>query len=335
MTGTVTALSDSGRAAPAARRSPDAGRTAGAVLLLTAVVSLLLIAFAWPATRATLHDVPLGVAGPAAAADQVERQLATARPGAFAVHRYPDEAAAVTAIRRRDVYGAVVAGPGGPIVLTASAGSATVAQALGQLAAGIGGTTGTAVRVVDVVPAPAADPRGAGLAAAALPLVLGGTAAAALLTALVAGRWWRLAGALGFAVAGGAVLAAILRYWIGALDGPYPALAGVLALGVAAVSLALLGLEAVAGRVGLGLGAGVLVALGNPLSGATSAPEMLPAGWGTLGQLLPPGAEITLLRSAAFFDGGGTGGLVVLLCWLAGGLALLLAGGARNRAQAA
>src|SRR5829696_6430783 len=304
--------------------TPHRVPVAGIVLLLTAVVTVLLIAFAWPATRSALHDVPLGVTGPGAA--QVEAGLP---PGAFEVHRYPDEAAARAAIAQREVYGAVATGPGRPTVLTASAASATVAQALGQLA------TRAGAQVRDVVPAPADDPRGAGLAAGALPLALAGIAAAALLTRLVAGRWARIGGALAFAAAGGAALAAVLQFWIGAVDGSYLALTGVLGLGLAAVSLGLLGLESVFGYAGLGLGAAVMVALGNPLSGAAVAPEMLPGGWGELGQALPPGAEVTLLRSVAFFSGNGGGtALLVLLLWAAGGLALTAAGGRARPARA-
>lgn len=297
------------RPAPApARQVP----VAGLVLALTVIVTGLLIAFAWPATRSTLHDVPLGLTGPAAA--QVEASLP---PGAFEVHRYPDGAAARAAVERREVYGAIVTGAGRPTVLTASAGSATVAQALGQVAAGAG------AQVRDVVPAPADDPRGAGLTAGSLPLVLAGIAAAALLSRLVAGRWARVGAALAFAVVGGASIAAVLRFWIGALDGPYVPLAGAAALGLGAVALALLGLESLFGLPGLGLGSAIMMLLGNPLSGAAVAPEMLPGGWGELGQALPPGAGISLLRSTAFFDGHGGGhALLVLLAWLLAGLAL-------------
>lgn len=309
--------------------SPDRTRAAAAVLLLTIVLALLLLGFAWPAARSAVHGVPLGVAGPAAAAEQVERDLAEQRPGAFEVTRYPDEAAARAAVGDREVYGAVVTGPGGPAVLTASAGSATLAQAIGQLGPALAAATGRPVRVEDVVPAPAGDPRGAGLGAAMLPLVLGGILTAGLLGVLVAGRWLRLGAALVFAVVGGAALAGVLR-WIGAVPGSYAEVAGVLALGLAAISTTLLGLESLLGRPGLALGSVTMVALGNPLSGAASAPEMLPDGWGRLGTLLPPGAEVTLLRSVAFFDGGGAGALTVLLGWLAAGLLLVAAGAARQ-----
>jgi hypothetical protein len=166
----MAALTPAPPTAPPAERPPVHRRLAVAVLALTALVTVLLIAFAWPAARSIPHDVPLGVAGPAAAVEQAQRQLAAARPGAFEVHEYADDAAARTAIAERDVYGAVVLGSGGPAVLTASAASPAVAQALTQLAQSLGADAGAPVRVEDVVPAPADDPRGAGFAAAALPL---------------------------------------------------------------------------------------------------------------------------------------------------------------------
>lgn len=79
------------------------------------------------------------------------------------------------------------------------------------------------------------------------------------------------------------------------------------------------------GLPGLGLTALVMVVLGNPLSGGSSAPQMLPAGWGAFGQWLPPGAGITALRGVAFFDGAGSGmAFAVLGGWLLLGLVLTL-----------
>jgi hypothetical protein len=67
----------------------------------------------------------------------------------------------------------------------------------------------------------------------------------------------------------------------------------------------------------------------------TSAPEMLPTGWGTLGQLLPPGAAGTALRSVSFFDGAGAARpLAVLGCWLLAGLLLCGVGSVRARGRA-
>jgi hypothetical protein len=305
------------------------------VVLLTAVLTVLLIAFAWPAARSAPRDVPLAISGPAAAVAQVQGGLEKAMPGGFEFTAVTDRAAAVKAIEDRDVYGAIVLDQQAPEVLTASAGGPAVAQILTQLSGRLAAENpGAQVKVTDVVPLPAEDPRGAGLAAGALPLVLGGILAAALLTQLVKGGARRMAGAIAFAVTGALALAAVLQFWLGSLEGDYLANAGVIAMSIGAISLTLLGLEWILGTPGLGLGSAVMMLLGNPLSGMTSAPQMLPGGWGALGQFLPPGAAGTALRSVSFFDGAGSGrSFVVLACWLALGLVLCGLGAMRSRGR--
>jgi hypothetical protein len=297
------------------------------IVLLTAVLTVMLIAFAWPAARTEPRDLPLGVAGPAAATGQIAGALNQNAPGAFEIHAYADRAAAVDAIENRDVYGAIVAGPGGPEILTASARGPVVAQVLTQMAGRLAAAENRTPTVTDV-------PRGAGLAAGALPLVLGGIIAAVALTRLLPSGIRRIRGAVGFAVTGGLALAAVLQFWLGSLEGNYWANSGVIAFSIAATSVAILGLEWLLGTVGLALGAATMMLLGNPLSGMTSAPEMLPTGWGTVGQLLPPGAAGTMLRAVAFFDGANiTGPVLVLSAWLLGGLLLCIVGAVRDRSR--
>ncbi|TCM48176.1 hypothetical protein [Kribbella sp. VKM Ac-2568] len=305
------------------------------VTLLTALLTVLLIAFAWPAARSEPRDLPIAVAGPQQAVAQMQGGLEQAMPGGFEVTAVQDRAAAVKAIENRDVYGAVVLDPQSPEVLTASAGGPAVAQILTQLSSRMAAQNQEAApKVTDVVPLPQDDPRGAGLAAGALPLVLGGIIAAAGLTQLVKGGSRRMAGAVTFAVTGGLALTAVLQYWLGSLEGNYWVNASVIALSIGAISLTLLGLEWLFGRVGLAVGAATMMLLGNPLSGLTSAPEMLPSGWGALGQLLPPGAAGTALRSVSFFDGAGSAGpFLVLTCWFVAGLVLCGLGAMRSRTR--
>jgi hypothetical protein len=295
-----------------------------ATLGLTLLLAVLVTAFAWPAANTEPHEVPLAVAAPPTVGGQVEQALADAvGEDAFAVIRVADRAAAVAAIEDREVYGGLVLSPQGAEMLIASAASPAVAQVLGQLAARLPVDFGGPAPVTDVVPLPEDDPRGAGLAAGSLPLVLAGVAAAAVLSLRVRGTAQLLAGAVGFALAVGLVMTAVLQLWLGSLAGDYWATSAVGALAVGAVATTALGLARLLGTAGLGLAAAVMVLLGNPLSGLASAPELLPAGWGALGQLLPPGAAGTALRSVAFFDGAGmSDALVVLGCWLGVGLLL-------------
>ncbi|WP_327093823.1 hypothetical protein OIE68_26730 [Nocardia vinacea] len=305
---------------------------ARAVVLLTAITGVLLVAFAWPSVRASVHDVPIAVAGPAPAVAQIRTALEQRLPGGFAISEVADTAAAEKLIRDRQVYGAIDLSTGTPNVILASAASTAVAQTLQSMATGLGraGSTGTPVAVRDLAALPAEDPRGAGLAAGALPLVMGGLLAAVLLIRLVHGTGRRIAGALAFAATGGLTVAAILQFWFGSLSGSYPGNVGAVALTIAATSLTVLGLESLLGIAGIGIGAVAMMLIGNPLSGTATAPEMLPGWSGTLGQLLPPGAGGRLLRSTAFFDGrGATQAITVLVAWIALGAALCLAGGLR------
>lgn len=306
-------------------------RTIAVVVLVPVLAALALWAFAWPAARTAPRDLPLGVAGPAAAVTQVEQQL-SAHEGAFEIHRYSGEAAARDAVEDRTVYGAVVVTAQGPKLLTASAASPLVAQLLQQAVTAQTAQSGTPVTTVDVVPAAANDPRGAAFGASVLPLALAGVAAGAVVT-LLGLRGVRAVGTLlaGAALVG-VVAAAIAHSWLGVLTGDWWAEAAALALTALAVSGAVAGLAALLGTAGIGLGGLAVVLLGNPFSGASGAPHLLPEPVGTIGQWLPPGAGASLLRSVSFFDGAAALGPALTLTWWAAlGLGAVLLGSALKR----
>jgi hypothetical protein len=325
---------------------PAAIRAAGIVAVLTIALALVAIAFALPAARTAPHDVPIGAAGPQAAQGQVAAILEKQAPGAFAITYYPGEAALRDAIRNRDVYGGVAFGPDGRSLLIATGGSPIVAQMLTQIGNEIGHRAGGAgpatsdtlpLETEDLAPPAVDDPRGAGLAASALPITLAGLLpAVALVFALKREVWTRFAAVVIFSGLAGVSIAALLQFVLGSTEANFWGVAGGLTLGVLAAGLSMLGLGSLFGRVGLVLGGLTALLLGNPLSGLTSAPEMLPAGWGQLGQWLPQGANATLLRSTAFFDGaGGTLPIVVLTCWSLLGAALIVAAALRQRGSSA
>ena len=251
--------------------------------------------------------------------------------------RVPDQAAARQAVTGRRAYGAIVVGGQAPQVLTASAASPAVAQMLAQIA---GQPSGVRSPVRDVVSADPNDPHGAAFAAMLLPLVITSIIAGVVLTLMVGSALWRLLGLGLFALGGGAATAAIAQSWLSVLPGGYDAVAAVAGLTALAVSAAVAGLGSVASRAGraaagLGLGAAIMMVLGNPFSGAASAPEMLPRPWGQIGQWLPPGAGSTLLRSVGYFGAARSAGLwATLAIWAAAGLALVALSAARLRGRA-
>lgn len=316
---------------------PAALRTAGIVVALTAAIAIVAIAFALPASRSKPHDVPVGVAGPQAATSQIAERLEQQAPGAFSVTYYPGENALREAILHRNVYGGIAFGPQGPTLLTATGGSPAVAQLLTQIGNGVAAHSGMPLHTEDLAPPTTQDPRGTGLAASALPITLAGILpAAALVLALRREVWTRLTAAIAFSALAGITVAALLRYVFGSIDSNLWGVAAGLTLGIAAAGLLMLGLGSLFGKVGLAVGAALALLLGNPLSGLTAAPEMLPAGWGQLGQLLPQGATATLLRSTAYFNGAGADtAIIVLSCWVIVGLALVIMAALRRPARTA
>jgi hypothetical protein len=312
---------------------PAAIRATGMIVVLTVALAIVAIAFALPAARSKPHDVPIGAAGPQAASGQVADILERHAPGAFEITYYPGEAALREAIRNRDVYGGISFGPDGRALLVATGGSPMVAQMLTQIGNGISEQAGVPLYTEDLAPPTADDPRGAGLAASALPITLAGLLPAiALVLVLKREVWTRFTAAVVFAAVAGVTIAALLRYVFGSIDQNLWGVAGGLTLGVLAAGLSMLGLGSLFGRVGLALGALLALLLGNPLAGLNSAPEMLPIGWGELGQWLPQGANATLLRSTAFFDGAGsTMPIVVLTCWALAGAALIVIAAQQQR----
>lgn len=302
--------------------------------------ALMLLAFAWPSSNAGPRDVPIAVAGPPQVTGEIADRLSGVRvvdddTAAFDVTTVADRNAAVDTILDRETYGAVVVSPDGPELLVASGASPVVARLLQNAASNLA-EDGSTVAVTDVVPPDPDDPNGAGLATGVFPLIMTSAIGGLVAFLLLRRTWHRTAMVLGLSAVGGLASAAILQYWLGVLDGPYWALAGIIALVIGGVSGAVMGLGAALGKPAAGLTLVTLILLGIPMSAATSAPELLPQPWGDIGQLMPPGAGINAIRSAVFFDGAAIGTpLVVLGVWVVAGLGLILLGALRGRSASA
>ncbi|MDR1187508.1 MAG: hypothetical protein LBK95_08645 [Bifidobacteriaceae bacterium] len=120
-------------------------------VLAAAVAALLLSTYLWASTQSRPRDVPLGLSAPEPVAAQLAAALDQAAPGGFDVRPVGGADEARSLIRDRELYGAIVVGPEGASVLTASAASAPVARMLetlpGRLAqAGVLGQSGQSGR---------------------------------------------------------------------------------------------------------------------------------------------------------------------------------------------
>lgn len=332
-------------------------------------VAVLVLAFLWPVATAEPKDVPIGIAGPAELVRQVEAVLAEQDPSPFSLQEVSGRDDAVSQIGQRDLYGAILLGET-PEVLVATAASPVVAQALRGLAAqlqiqtdaavlagvseqltGLAGAlqsgqvpqlpegaasgegiTAPTVTVTDVAPLVEGDTTGSGLTAAAFPLVLGGILGGVLISLLVTGAVARLIGLVVFGAAAGSAIMLVLQTWLGVLGGTWAVNAAVAGVSVMATASVMVGLAALVGIAGVGLGTVVTLLVANPISSAATPPEFLTGPWGEIGQAFVPGASVTLLRSVAYFPDAATGSQwLVILAWLAGGVLLVLLGQATVR----
>ncbi len=326
-----------------ALRPPGTVRLVATAVGLVGVLTLLVLAFLWPAATSQPRGIRVAVAGPPA----VVAALAGTLPagGAFDVTPVPDRAAAVAAIESRDVVGALVVGRQ-PEVLAASAAGTQLSQAMTALAGqaqqalqaqadAAATATGRAaghvtVTVTDVVPLSPDDARGIGFTVGMYPLVIGGILGGVGLWLTVAGPWRRSTAILVYAVAAGLALAAVMRSWFGTLQGSWWAQAAAVALMLAAIAGPVAGLAAWLGWPGVPVGSVLMLLLGNPLSGVTVPEQFLPAPWGAVGQWLPPGAGGSLLRDLSYFPSAdATRPWLVLGTWALAGLALGVARPAR------
>jgi hypothetical protein len=334
-------------------------RTALMIVGLPLVISLAAMAFAWPASRIAPRDLPVGIVGTSTASQNAVESLTRSEPGGFDFHLYPDQASARSAIENRDVYGAFLVKPGEVTVLEATAASTSVAQLLGmsgqQLAAhaaklpertlappahdtshksrarkGVAKTVAkVTVKTVDVVPTSTDDPRGVVFSAALLPLTICGILIAALITlsGLHLPGWRRSIDLIAVCAVSGLAAYLVTQGILGALPHKHVATWAALSLTMLAVSATSAGLIRLIGHSGLGVSAALMVFVGNPFSGSTSAPELLPKAVDDIGQWLPPGAGASLLRSTAYFDGNGSGShIAVLTLWSVLGLTSVVFG---------
>lgn len=314
--------------APSGPAKPSRGKPvviwAGLTVGLSAILLALLMLFISPSLLSGPRDLQVGIVGGTEQAERAAQLLDDQAPGAFEARTYADAAELQQGIEVRDVVGGFdLSGPD-VSVYVASAGSTAISGAVSNAGAVLAGSSGAPAQVIDVVPLPADDPTGVGIGGLAFPLVFGGIVPAVAFSSMLAGRrGWILGGLFGFSAAGGLVVAAVLKFVFGSIDGPVLPVAASVGLGIAALALPLAGLKEVFGTKGFTVAAMSMMFVGNPFAGIAAGAQWLPAGVAVIGQLLPPGAAGTLVRAVAYFDGaGGLAAGITLGGWALLGLLL-------------
>jgi hypothetical protein len=298
--------------------------------LVLAIVGVLIAVFALVYSNVAAnhspkpHRLPIGVVGPAAVADAARTQLARVDPGGFLIYDYDSLDAATTAIRHRSVYGAYQPAPS-PVLLTANAASPVVAALLQRVFESAPHAPGRPLVVDDVAPLPPSDSSGATTFSALLGLIIAALAGSSIVFAFTRHRpeGVRILATAGVGIAAGLITALVTTVIVGAFPGGhFFSVWGVASLFVLAMGLPIAVFHVLFGLPGTAIGYLLFLVIGNPASGGSSAPQLLPDFWRSLSQALPPGAAVTSMRDVVYFGGHGSAhGLIVLALYAAIGAA--------------
>jgi hypothetical protein len=288
--------------------------------LLVASLGVLVAVFALVASNVAAnhspkpHSLPIGIVGTPAVSEAARAELARAAPGAFEVHAYQSLTTARGAVLHRSVYGAFQPDPS-TVLLVASAASPPVAALLQRTFASVASRSGRALTVRDLVPLPSSDSSGATTFSAVLSLIIAGLAGTTLVYTLTRHRpeSLRVAATVALGVGAGLITALVTNVLVGAFPDHFFQVWGVATLFVLAIGLPIAAFQMIFGIAGTVIGAVLFLVIGNPASGGSSAPELLPGFWRTLSQILPPGAAVTSMRDVVYFNGYGSSRALIVL----------------------
>ena len=321
-------------------------RFAVAICLIGVAVQLALSAYYLSmGHRAAPHHVPVGLVSPAEKQARVVGLLE--RDGVFRVREYASVDDLTVAIKKRAVYGGVdvsatqphlyVASAAGPAAASLMRATFTavvqqqaadqlnqLAQQGGQMTVAQAQAINTPAPITDVVPLPADDVNGASLGFLTQALALGGTIASIGLGRLIprTRRSWRrglahLATLVVYAVGSAAAILWSMGWFGVGSAANHLELLGVFSLISLAVTASTAGAVALVGPAGALLG-GLYFTVGTVISGASILPEFLPSIGRRLGESLPTGAGVQLVRDDLYFPAAPIGGPILVLALYAG-----------------
>ena len=251
--------------------------------LLVASIGVLVAVFALVSSNVAAnhspkpHSLPIGVVGTPAVGEAARAELARAAPGAFEVHAFQSLTTARTAVLHRSVYGAFQPVPA-TVLLVASAASPPVAALLQRTFASVASRSGRVLAVRDLVPLPSSDSSGATTFSAVLSLIIAGLAGTTVIFMLTRHRpeAVRVVLTVVIGVAAGLITALVTNVLVGAFPDHFFQVWGVATLFVLAIGLPIAAFQVIFGIPGTVIGAVLFLVIGNPASGGSSAPELLP-----------------------------------------------------------
>lgn len=278
------------------------------VFILAAAAGLFAGSYTYSMANPTPHHIPTAVVG---AQDSARGKaflggMEKALNASLEVRRYDSVAAARQGVDEQEVFAIVDAGPGDRVTFDVSGASgASVAQVLAETAPKVGAEVGVPVAVKDIKPLQEGDPRGLAIFYISLAAVIIGFVGAIQLS--VHARGLNPAERIGFtalyALLGAFVIAAVVDWWLGAVDLPFVESWLILALTMFTSGMVFTMFNTLFGRWAMIPTWGLMVLLGNPSSGGAVSWPLLPSVLGHIGRWLPPGASVNAQHTAVYFGG--------------------------------
>ncbi|MFI6092541.1 ABC transporter permease [Streptomyces sp. NPDC051218] len=276
------------------------------VFILAAAAGLFAGSYTFSMANPTPHRIPTAVVGAQEATrgkaflDGMEKAL----NASLELHEYDSVAAARTGVEEQKVFAILAARSGDKVTFDVSGASgASVAQVLAETAPKVGKKVGVPVTVQDIKPLQEGDPRGLAIFYISLAAVIIGFVGAIQLSVHARGLnpAERIAFTILYALLGGFVIAAVVDWWLGAVDLPFVESWLILALTMFASGMVFTMFNTLFGRWAMIPTWGLMVLLGNPSSGGAVSWPLLPSALGHIGRWLPPGASVNAQHTAVYF----------------------------------
>ncbi|EPH41332.1 ABC transporter permease [Streptomyces aurantiacus] len=278
------------------------------VFILAAAAGLFAGSYTYAMANPTPRQVPTAVVGAerATRGEAFLTGMEKALDASIEIHRYDTVAAAREAVEQQEVFAILDVRPGERVALDVSGASgASVADLLAETATKVGRTVGVPVTVHDLNPLQPGDPRGLAIFYISLAAVIIGFVGAIQLSvhARALNPAERIAFTLAYALLGAFAIAAVVDWWLGALDLPFVQSWLILSLTMFASGMVFTMFNTLVGRWSMIPTWGLMVLLGNPSSGGAVSWPLLPSVLGHIGRWLPPGASVNAQHTAVYFNG--------------------------------
>ena len=297
----------------------------GALVLLVALVGLIGTAIRDPRP----HDISVGLAGPAAAVQQMSAAFATNAPGAFKFTSYATEAEGRAALDSRAVDGVLVLGGTSPrLIVAGAAGDAATGVMTAAFTNAFKAQNAT-LAVETVHPFASGDAHGLILFFVVVAVIVCALVSQALVFATASDATFgeRLGVVVAFSALAGLVGMGTAAWIAGDYGSGFWTAVGLVTLAAAAVGAVVAGCARLLGAPGIALAALIVVLLDLVSSGGPVGSQLLPDFYRWMAPWMPAGQLYSSMRGALYFDGAGLAEpLIVMSAWLAGGLVLMWLG---------